>query len=102
MKTEILTLIHQEFDVDEYGDKVVTKTKRDVFCELCSVGGKEFYQAQAVGLLPEIKFKLADYLDYQGELYVVHNGTRYSVIRTYRDGLELELVCTREVNRGNS
>ncbi len=95
---DVLTLIRQETTVDEYGDPVITETRRDVFAEQMSIGQKEFYQAHAVGLQPEIKFKLTDYLDYNDEPCTEYNGQRYRVLRTYRTGQELELVCYREVN----
>lgn len=62
------------------------------------MGQKEYYQAHAVGLQPEIKFVLADYLDYENEMLAEYNGQRYRVLRTYRSGRELEIVCYREVN----
>lgn len=95
---DILTLIQQAQVVDEYGDPVISETARDVFCGLRSIGQKEFYQAHAVGLQPELKFVLADYLDYNDEPLVAYKGQRYRVLRTYREGQELELVCYREVN----
>lgn len=95
---DILVLISTVNGVDEYGDPAVTEVSREVFCRLASIGQKEFYQAHAVGLQPEIKFVLADYLDYSGESLVEHEGQRYRVLRTYRDGQEIELVCYREVN----
>ena len=95
---EILTLITSTQHVDEYGDLVTDETSREVFAKLGSIGMKEFYQAQAVGLQPELKFVLADYLDYYGETLVEHNGQRYRVLRTYRSGQELELTVYREVN----
>jgi SPP1 family predicted phage head-tail adaptor len=95
---EILTLIRTVTGVDDYGDPAIAETRRDVFCRLASIGQKEFYQAQAVGLQPEMKFVLADYWDYDGELLVEYNGTRYRVLRTYRTGQEIELVVYREVN----
>lgn len=95
---EILTLIKTTQSVDEYGDTVTVETPREVFARISSIGQKEFYQAQAVGLQPELKFVLADYLDYEGETLVEHEGQRYRVLRTYRTGLELELVVYREVN----
>jgi SPP1 family predicted phage head-tail adaptor len=96
--TEILTLITATQAPDDYGDLVTTETTRDVFAKLGSIGMKEFYQAQAVGLQPELKFVLADYLDYEGETLVEYNGQRYRVLRTYRAGQELELTVYREVN----
>lgn len=95
---DILTLIATTNGVDEYGDPVVTHDRREVFCRVASIGQKEFYQAHAVGLQPEMKFVLADYLDYNGEALVEYEGQQFRVLRTYRTGQELELVCYREVN----
>ena len=95
---EILTLIMATQQPDEYGDLTVTETTREVFAKMGSIGQKEFYQAHAVGLQPELKFILADYLDYNGETLVQYNGQRYRVLRTYRAGQELELTVYREVN----
>lgn len=95
---DLLTLIQTVTGVDEYGDPITTETAREVFAGLRSIGQKEFYQAQAVGLQPELVFVLADYLDYDDEPLAEHNGQRYRVLRTYRTGQELELVCYREVN----
>lgn len=74
-------------------------TPRDVFCRVASVGQREYYQAYAVDVYPEIKFILSDYLEYKGESladYTDHNGyQRYRVLRTYRLGQELEITATR-------
>lgn len=79
---EVLTLIK--------GD-----TSRAVFCRIASIGMKEFYEASARDFYPEMKFILADYLDYNNEQLAEHNGQRYRVLRTYRTGQELEIVVTR-------
>lgn len=68
---------------------------REVLCGLRSIGQAEFYQANAQDIHPEAKFVLADYLDYEGETLLDHDGTRYRVLRTYRTGLELELTVVR-------
>ena len=96
---EVLTLIQQTQGVDDYGDPVIQETTREVFGRLQSVGQAEFYQAHATGLKPELKFILADYLDYDGETLVEHGGQRYRVLRTYRAGQALELTLYREVNQ---
>lgn len=96
--SEVLTLISQIRDTDAYGDPEVKETSREVFARLASVGQKEFYEAHAVGLKPELKFILTDYLDYEGETHAEHNGIRYRVLRTYRKEQELELTVYREVN----
>ena len=56
---------------------------------------KEFYEASARDFYPEMKFILADYLEYNNEQLVEHDGQRYRVLRTYRTGNELEIVVTR-------
>ena len=95
---EVLTLIRQTQAADEYGDLVATEATREVFGRLGSIGQAEFYQAHAVGLKPELKFILADYLDYENETLVEYLGQRYRVLRTFRNGQELELVLYQEVN----
>lgn len=70
-------------------------SRRDVFCELLSVGHAEFYEANATEYRPELKFLLADYLDYSGETLVKYDAKLYRVIRTYRIGQELELTVGR-------
>lgn len=79
---EVLTLIKGE-------------TSRTVLCSLRSIGQSEFYEASARDFYPEMKFVLADYLDYDNEQLVEYNGQRYSVLRTYRAGQELELTVQR-------
>lgn len=94
---EVLTLIQQTREADKYGDPVVRETSREVFARMASVSQREFYQAHAVGFQPELRFVLADYLDYENEPVVIFEGVRYRVLRTYRSGYSLELTCTREV-----
>ncbi|WP_300572179.1 hypothetical protein [uncultured Acetatifactor sp.] len=80
---------------DSYGDPAMELKMSDaVFAELKSIGQSEFYQAQTAGQKPEVKFKLTDYMDYQGQRYLIHEGVRYTVLRTYRTaGNELEITC---------
>lgn len=94
---DVLTLIKQTHTADEYGDTVTTETGHEVICRVGSIGQKEFYQAHAVGLQPELRVILADYLDYEGETLTELNGERLRVLRTYRNGQELELTLYREV-----
>lgn len=101
---EILTLIQQTHETDAYGDPVITETRRTVLCRESSIGQQEFYQAHATGLKPEIKLVIADYLDYQGEKLLLYTPLGqneeqlFRVLRTYRNGLELEITAYREVN----
>ena len=81
--------------VNSVGDFDVTRSERQVFADVRSVGMKEYYEAVTTGLKPEIKFILQDYGDYQGEKEVAYNGIRYEITRVYRtDTNQLELTCS--------
>ena len=103
MFDSVITLKKETNTVNEYGDTVQTFTSRQVFAEVKSVGQTEFYQAQAVGLKPEIKFVIADFYDYQDEKIVSYQpfgssvAEDYTVLRTFRTNTNLEIVCRRGI-----
>ena len=92
MYNDVLVLLSSTQTTDDTGELVTTTTSREVFAKLLSIGQQEFYQAQANGLKPELKFELADYEDYADEKEAVYNGLKYQVLRTYRKGIRLELT----------
>ena len=103
MFDEVITLIHETETTDYYGDPFKVTTERQLFAEVKSISQTEFYQAQALGLKPEIKFVIADFLDYDGQMrlrYTPFGGTEavYDVLRTYRNKINLEIVCARGVD----
>ena len=93
MYNEVIYLLSNEITTNKVGDQIETPKKEMRFAKLKSIGQSEFYQAQANGLKPELKFVLADYLDYDNQEEVIHNNFRYKVLRTYRTGNEIEIVC---------
>lgn len=102
MFDSVITLMKETNTINEYGDTVQTFAERIVFAEVKSIGQSEFYQAEAVGLKPEIKFVIADFADYQNEKqlkYTPYGGTEeiYTVLRTYRNKINLEIVCARGI-----
>ena len=102
MFNSVIYLMKETNTVDAYGDTTQTFTERQVYAEVKSIGQSEFYQAEAVGLKPEIKFVIADFADYQNEKqlkYTPFGGTEeiYDVLRTYRNKLNLEIVCARGI-----
>lgn len=92
MYNDVIQLRSYTENTDEYGITKRTTNDRTVFAQMKSIGQTEFYQAQADGLKPEMKFILADYYDYKNEKEVVYNGNVYSVLRTYRDGNHIEIT----------
>jgi len=94
----VIEFVKHTHTVSSTGADTVVETKRAVYASVRSIGMKEFYQAQMAGLQPEIAFRIRDCLDYQNELYVDYNSVRYHVIRTYRTGKQLDIICKTEVN----
>ena len=90
--------------INSYGDLVTVWTKRTVYAEEMSVGMSEVYQAMAVGYKPEVKFRLENFLDYHGEEVVEYAPFMSTdtyilrVLRTYRDGDRMELVCYQSID----
>lgn len=70
---------------DQFGNPIVERTEREVFCQAYSVNRSEFYSAANAGLNPQVVIRLSDYLEYDNEKLVEYEGELYSVIRTYRD-----------------
>lgn len=105
MFDQVITLIRDTKRVNEYGDTVIEPSERSVFAELRSIGQTEFYQAQATDLKPVIKFILADYLDYKNETKIMYQGfgeevaQGYTVIKTYRNGNQLEITCSKGIEK---
>lgn len=102
MFNDVITLLKETNTINEYGDTVQTFAERQVFADAKSIGQTEFYQAEAVGLKPEIKFLIADFADYNGEKqlkYKPFGGTEeiYTVLRTYRNKINLEIVCKKGI-----
>lgn len=82
-------------ELDEFENKKeVPQKSEEVYAELLSISQTEFYQAQTSDKKPEIKFMITDYLDYQGQKYLIHDDIRYKILRTYRKkNNELEITC---------
>ena len=57
--------------------------------------------AQSSGLKPELKFVIADYLDYQNEPELMFNNRKYQVLRTFKKDISLEITAAGGVNVGS-
>ena len=93
MKADVLTLITVSPEAAGVGTEP-TKTKRDVFCTVRSIGQQEAYLAMGQGLNPELKVILAHDFEYEGERLCEMDGVLYDILRTYvteTDGIELTL-----------
>ena len=99
---EVISLISYKKATDEIGDIVKSKVEREIFADFKSISQNEFYQAQAQGIKPELKFVIADYNDYRNEEELIYEGNKYKILRTYRSEDKLEITCYGGVNNGNA
>lgn len=90
---DTLDLITVSYTTNTIGDSVATESTTTVFANKKSVRSNEFYQAQAIGLKPEIMFEVKS-LDYSGQESLRYDLKKYNIIRTYdKNGEITELVC---------
>ena len=62
-RSEILVLVREEQEQDEYGVFRTTTKEREVFCQVNSVTRSEFFEAGRNGLNPEyVLGKIKEYL----------------------------------------
>ena len=81
-RSDVINLISITQQQDEYGQWVDTPTSKQVYCQVESVGQREFFKAGRNGLNPQFKFTLFGG-DYNYEPLVEYKGNQYAVYRTY-------------------
>ena len=81
-RSDVITLVSEARNQNEYGVWETIKTNRDVFAQVDSVTRSEFFEAGRNGLNPEFRFRMFAG-DYEGEQIVIFHGKSYGVYRTY-------------------
>jgi hypothetical protein len=92
-RSDIITLIRKTYEIDAIGQHVCTEEREEVFCEVRSVGQREWFEAGRNGLKAELQVNMFGF-DYHGEEICEFDGVRYGIYRTYRrdkDSIELYL-----------
>ena len=104
MYDEQITLIGKNTVVNIPGQgREKRQTEKTVFAKVLSIGMNEFYQANATGFKPELKFEIADYMDYDNEKELIYDKVKYQVLRTYRKNKrQLEITVYGGVNIGTT
>lgn len=98
MYEDIAYLVSETETTNDLGDTVLTPTERLVYVDRKSVRQSEFYQAQAVGLRPELMFEMRR-ADYQDEPKLKYDDKTYLIIRTFEKNKDfIELICQGVVN----
>jgi len=96
MFDDVVYLVTKSVDVSDVGDAVPTYTQRMVFATKKSIRQSEFYQAQSIGLAPEIMFLIRTE-EYNGEETLINDNKEYSISRPYQKRGMTEITCTRIV-----
>ena len=79
-----------------------TETRRKTYCEEKSLSMSEVYQAHASGFSPVFRLVLPQEFEYRGETLCEYKGTRYKILRDYRDDKSDGTELTLERVRGNA
>jgi SPP1 family predicted phage head-tail adaptor len=91
---DVVDLVSVAYTINDLGNTTEVETKNTVFADKQSIRQSEFYQAQALGLKPELMFVVRT-IDYNNESRLEYNSKKYNVIRAYDKSGELtELVCS--------
>lgn len=89
-------------DSDDIGDTVKGEAYwNKIYANKKSITQSEFYQAQAQGFKPELKFEINTF-EYEDNKKIRYKGRIYKLLRTYEISSEkMEIVCIGNIN-GNS
>lgn len=101
-RSKVITLVSQTYEYDAIGQKKPVESLSEVFCDIQSVSMSEFIAAGTIGIKPDYKITMNRY-DYNGELELIIDGTRYGVYRTYTyrtDDIELYVEKKAGVQNG--
>lgn len=82
---------------DEYGNEIIERTPRMVYCQVQTVTQSEFYAAGTDGIKPELELTISHRADYEGENLIKYNGAVYDIIRTYWKGDAVTLTIAEHI-----
>lgn len=102
MKDAVITLISTEYRRNADGALEETEETRDILCSVRSVGRADFFAAAQIGHSLAFVFRTHP-ANYQGELVLEYEGTRYGITRTYEANPDiLEIYAGSEVGQYGS
>lgn len=100
MLDEICKLGTKTNSTNDYGDVLETIDYIDTYCQRSSIRQSEFYQANAVGLKPEIELIIRQE-DYNNQEYVIYENVEYKVLRTYlKSKAQVTVTLVRGLHNG--
>lgn len=90
-RSEVLTLVTETYEKNQYGVSVPGTKNTDVFCQVDSVTAAEFFEGGRNGLNPSYRFTMFA-PEYNDQKTVIYKGKPYGIYRTYlgrNDTIEL-------------
>lgn len=79
--------------LDKHNRPKISYEDSMIYCNVKSIGLTEFYQAQSVGLKPELKIE-ARLIDLDGATHFKYNNKLYKILRTNKKEDSIELILT--------
>lgn len=99
LRSDVCVLIREEPGAHGVAEQV-PEVRRQVYCQVRSVGYREVYEAMAHDLHPELVLVLGDCEEYDGERRLEFRGEEWRVIRHYLAGDgRLELTIERRAGK---
>lgn len=97
-----VNLISETFSKNEYGEEIATKTSRQIFATLQSVGRSEWFKA-AQNDLQSSFVVITPAVNYDAEKIVEIDGEEYAVYRTFlqNDSDLIEIYCEQKAGVSN-
>lgn len=89
-------LCKEKRTLDKHNRPKVSYTEELVYCNVKSIGLIEFYQAQSVGLKPEIKIEVK-LVNLDGVTHFKYNNKLYKILRINKKEDITELVITSTI-----
>lgn len=95
-RSSVIKLIKETSSQNEFGEFIPVETSRNIYCNVRSVSGNEFFAAGTNGINASLVFSIFRY-EYDREQILEFNGRRYSIYRVYENrGETLELYCEEQ------
>jgi SPP1 family predicted phage head-tail adaptor len=96
MFSDVINLISNVVTKTNTGDIINMPSLRMVYANKLSVRQNEHYQAQSIGLQPELMFEIRTE-EYAAEKMLQYDSKNYTIDRVYSKIGLTELICTRIV-----
>ena len=91
----ICELVAEHMSKDSRGIVKASETRREVFCNVFSMGDEAFYNAVAAGVHPDARLQIRK-ADWEGERMVTFEGVDYYVSRVARTSPDYVVLTLTE------